>query len=119
MTMFKTFIKDLFEPWFTLTKLGTKKTCGYINRNGDLDGIKKGDLICLDNDEFGFLRSISVKVIAITFHSCFHDYLRCYGLQNCLPGMTSINEGVSVYREFYSVETEQKQGVMAIQFELI
>ena len=119
MTMSKTFIKDLFEPWFTLTKIGTKKTCGYINRKGDLDGIQEGDIICLKNNEFSFPRSISVKVIAITFHSCIHDYLTCYGLQNCLPGMSSINEGVSVYREFYSVETEQKQGVMAIQFELI
>lgn len=118
MSLSTTFTKDLFEPWFTLTKIATKKTCGYINR-GDLDGIKEDDIICLENDEFGYLRRLNVKVLAITYHSCFHDYLKCYGLQNCLPGMESINEGVSVYREFYSVETEQKHGVMAIQFELI
>ncbi len=38
------------------------------------------------------------------------------GLQDCLPGIDAHNTGVSVYRKYYTVEDETKNGIVAIRF---
>lgn len=39
------------------------------------------------------------------------------GLENVLPGVKSIEEGIQVYRRFYDEEKEKKYGVVAIEIE--
>jgi ASC-1-like (ASCH) protein len=40
-------------------------------------------------------------------------------LQNVLPGIETIDEGVKIYRNFYSESDEKKYGVVAIHFNLL
>lgn len=41
--------------------------------------------------------------------------LEVEGLAKVLPGVETIEEGVQIYRKFYSEEKERSNGVLAIQ----
>jgi len=45
--------------------------------------------------------------------------LKKEGIENVLPGVKNIEEGVQIYRQFYSEEREKKYGVVAIEVEPI
>ncbi|MCO5601858.1 hypothetical protein L7F22_055983 [Adiantum nelumboides] len=48
-------------------------------------------------------------------HFCsFYEMLEVEGMDRVLPGVTSIEEGVAIYRSFYSKEKEFSRGVLAI-----
>ena len=115
MTNSQTYTKDLAEPWFTLIKLGIKISEGRV-RKGIWKDINRGDKIIFTNGAYGLKRSFKVTVLDVTYYDCFHTYLERETLPQCLPGMDSINEGVSVYRQYYTVEQEDKNGVVGIRF---
>jgi ASC-1-like (ASCH) protein len=109
------YTKHLSEPWFTLVKLDIKKCEGRVNE-GVFSEMKKGDKIVFWNKDLGFHRQCSKIITNVTYYRIFHDYLQKEGLQDCLPGIDAYNIGVSVYRKYYTVEDETKNGVVAIRF---
>lgn len=113
--MSQSYIKDLAEPWFTLIKLGIKISEGRV-RKGIWKDIRRGDKITFTNNLYGENRSFTVTVLDVTYYPIFHTYLEREGLPQCLPGIDSINQGVAVYRQYYTVEQEQKNGVIGIRF---
>jgi len=115
MTNSQTYTKDLAEPWFTLIKLGIKISEGRV-RKGIWRDINRGDKIIFTNNAYGLKRSFQVTVLDVTYYRYFHTYLEKESLPQCLPGMDSLNEGVSVYRQYYTVEQEDKHGVVGIRF---
>ena len=52
-------------------------------------------------------------------YKTFEEYLRTEGLENCLPGMPSLEHGLSVYFKYFTKEDEAKYGVIAIHLKLI
>ena len=60
---------------------------------------------------------IKVRVLNAVIYDSFADYLRYEGLARTLPGVTSLEQGLSIYRKFYSEEDEKKHKVLAIRFE--
>lgn len=48
----------------------------------------------------------------------FEEMIEAEGLHNVLPGVTSIAEGVRVYRQFYSTEQEAQFGVVGLRVQL-
>lgn len=115
MTISETYIKSLQEPWFTLIKLGIKISEGRV-RKGIWKKIKRGDKIIFVNNLYGAKREFTVTVTDVTTYPDFLTYLEKEGLMNCLPGMNNMNEGVTVYRQYYSVEEEDRNGVVGIRF---
>jgi ASC-1-like (ASCH) protein len=113
--MSQSYIKDLAEPWFTLIKLGIKISEGRV-RKGIWKDIRRGDKITFTNNLYGENRSFTVTVVDVTYYPIFYTYLEKEGLPQCLPGIDSINQGVAVYRQYYTVEQEQKNGVIGIRF---
>ena len=105
------------EPWFTLISLGLKKVEGRKNK-GTFKEIKIGDTIKWTNDDFKH-RSCKTKVIGKNNYKTFEEYLKKEGLQKCLPGIPSMEHGLSVYFKYYSKEDEEKYGVTSILLELI
>ena len=114
MTVSQTIIKHLSEPWFTLIKLGVKESEGRVYM-GIWKTVKKDDKIIFTNNDNGVLRMINVTVKEVIRYPSFHDYLQNEGLQKCLPGMENMNVGVSVYRQYYTVEEEDQNGVVGIR----
>ncbi|WP_297437292.1 ASCH domain-containing protein [Thermococcus sp.] len=73
-------------------------------------GIRPGDTIIFENRLMCVVKDVRV-------YSSFREMLEKEGLENVLPGVESIEEGVRVYRRFYSEEKERKYSVAAIEVE--
>ncbi|KUH33817.1 isomerase [Thermococcus celericrescens] len=73
-------------------------------------GIRPGDEIVFENKLVCVVKDVRV-------YSSFREMLEKEGLENVLPGVGSVEDGVKVYRRFYSEEKERKYGVAAIEVE--
>ena len=109
-----THTKNLSEPWFSLVQLGIKKSEGRLNK-GSFNKMKKGDIIVFENSELGFNRSYRVKITSIIKYETFNEFIKKEKIENCLPGIESIENGVKVYRKYYSEEEEEKYKVIALR----
>ncbi len=109
--------KNLSEPWFSLIKLGIKTVEGRLAK-GDFANMAIGDIIEFSNDSFGFERKFLVKITKIETFKTFRLYLKAKKLSKCLPGVDSLDQGVAVYRQFYSQEQEKEFGIIAITVQL-
>ncbi len=111
------YILHLSEPWFTLISLGLKTVEGRKNK-GKFKEMKVGDIIQWTNDDFDN-RTVLTKLIKKVEYDTFADYLNNEGLENCLPGMPSLEHGLSVYFKYFTKEDEKEFGVIAIGLEKI
>jgi ASC-1-like (ASCH) protein len=110
--------KHLSEPWFSLIKVGIKTVEGRLNRN-DINAIHIGDVISFYNNDFGFSRKFKVEITNFTLYESFRSYLEVEQLSNCLPGIDTIEEGISVYRKYYNEVDELTYGIKALKFRLV
>ncbi|MCD6558910.1 MAG: ASCH domain-containing protein [Palaeococcus sp.] len=101
----------LQEEYLRLIKEGKKRIEGRLY-DEKRRRIKEGDIIIFE----GKLRA---KVKALRVYSSFKEMLKKEGIENVLPGVKNIEEGVQIYRQFYSEEREKKYGVVAIEVEPI
>lgn len=100
------------EPYFTYVKNGLKTIEGRLHKE-EYRLIKEGDLIKVFNeDETEFF---DVQVEAVRRYASFLEMLQSEVLKKVLPNAHSINEGVGIYRKFYSEDQEKENGVIAIQ----
>ncbi len=72
--------------------------------------IKPGDEIIFENKLICVVKDIRV-------YPSFREMLEEEGVETVLPGVGSVEEGIRVYRSFYSEEKERKYGVVAIEVE--
>jgi ASC-1-like (ASCH) protein len=111
-----TYSKHLSEPWFSLINLGLKTVEGRLNK-GDFSQMKIGETIEWKNDDFKE-RSFISKIVAKREYKSFKDYLETEGLNKCLPGIPSLEHGLSVYYKYFTKEDEEKYGIVAISIEV-
>jgi ASC-1-like (ASCH) protein len=113
-----TYTKHLSEPWFSLIKIGAKKCEGRLNK-GDFSEMKKGDFIIFENNDFNFPRSFRCKITSIHNYNSFQNYLQTEKLEKCLPGIDTIEEGISIYYKYYKPEDELQYGIKAIRLKVV
>jgi ASC-1-like (ASCH) protein len=107
----KTWTKTCQEPWWSLIKSGRKKIEGRLNR-GNVKEMQDGDtLVLIEPKTKGRL---SGTITAIKVYPTFAKYLETEGVENCLPGIGTIGEGVTIYRQWSTAEEEKEFGVAAI-----
>jgi ASC-1-like (ASCH) protein len=109
--------KHLSEPWFSLIKTGLKKCEGRLKK-GDFAEMKKGDYIIFENSDVGFKREFRVKITSIHNYNSFGDYLSMETLEKCLPGVNTMEEGLSIYYKYYSKQDEEKYKIVAIRIKV-
>lgn len=95
------------EPFFSQLSDGLKIVEGRC-AVGHYRRIKPGDLILLN-------KCVMLQVQDVHQYASFQDMLEAEGLEKVLPGVQSIEEGVQIYRAFYSKEKESLNGVLAIR----
>ena len=105
--------KHVSEPWFSLIASGAK-TCEGRLWKGEFRILEVGDILEFYCGE----SSCRVRVVGIARYNTFESYLLEEGLEACLPGSRSVEEGVAVYRQYYSLEEESAYGVVGIRLEL-
>ena len=113
----KKYIENLSEPWFTLISLGLKTIEGRKNK-GRFVEMQVGEIIEWQNNDFKS-RSILTRITKKQEYNTFKEYLESEGLNKCLPGITNIDDGLSVYFKYFTKEDEKEFGVIAICLELI
>ena len=110
---------DCCDPWFSHLKEGRKVVEGRLNTNKYKD-LVIGSIIKLykpdDENEF-----ILLKIVNIVKYESFRKMLEVETLERVLPdeNVKSIEDGVAIYREFYSEKLEKSKGVIAIYVDLI
>ncbi|KAI5080475.1 hypothetical protein GOP47_0003658 [Adiantum capillus-veneris] len=107
----RTFRLHVQEPFFSQLKDGSKVIEGRC-ADGVYNSILPGDVL-LFND------NLLVAVKRVNHYCSFSEMLEVEGMDHVLPCVTSMKEGVAVYRSFYPREKELSKGVLAIHVEHI
>ncbi|XP_058184548.1 uncharacterized protein LOC131302015 [Rhododendron vialii] len=94
------------EPFFSQLKDGMKTVEGRC-AVGDYNKIFSGALIL-------FNKCLVLQVQDVRRYASFLEMLEAESLTKVLPGVQTIEEGVQIYRKFYSEEKEKLNGVLAI-----
>lgn len=93
------------EPFFTQLKDGLKTIEGRC-ATSKYTRIESGNRILLN-------KSLVFEVQGVRRYPSFFDMLETESLGEVLPGIESVEEGVKIYRRFYTEEMEQTNGVLA------
>ncbi len=95
-----------------------KKTCeGRIN-SGGFAKLAAGQTIEFFSKNDPDNR-VSCRIVAINKYSSFYSMLEGEGVENMLPGIKSIEEGVRIYENIPSFkERASKNGVLSLRLEL-
>jgi len=104
------------EPWYTHIKEGRKTVEGRPKRNTFAE-MKVGQTVKFFNKQLN--ENFCAKIIEINEYKTFFDMIRSNGLENVLPGIRNIDEGVSVYMQYYNKEIESQFGVVGIKVQVI
>lgn len=109
--------EHLSEPWFSLISLGLKTVEGRLNK-GRFQEMQVNDIVEWHNEDFKE-RKILTRITLKAEYTNFTEYLETEGLDKCLPGMPSLEHGLSVYYKYFTKEKEAEFGVVAIRIELV
>lgn len=109
---------SLSEPWFTFIKDGLKTVEGRLNK-GKFKKLKVGEAVewFVRNTD----QKIKTKIKNIKRYVTFKEMLEKEGLDAVLPNkqIMSIDDGVNIYRKYYSEDDEKKYGILAIGVQVI
>ncbi|XP_049411975.1 uncharacterized protein LOC125874970 isoform X2 [Solanum stenotomum] len=94
------------EPYFSLLRNGQKTVEGRC-AVGHYNKIEPGSSILIN-------KCLVLQVQDVHHYHSFHEMLEAESLKEVLPGVDTTEEGVQVYRRFYSEEKERSNGVLAI-----
>lgn len=103
------------EPWFTYIMNGQKTVEGRL-RKGKFIDIKRGDIIAIVSSEN---TRIARKIKRVTKYTSFNNMIILEGIDYILPGVNTLEEGLTIYRQFYTKEMEEQFGVIAIELESV
>lgn len=109
---YKTHLSHRAEPYFTFVKNGQKTIEGRIKKEKYRE-IYSGDHIVIYNEEE--TESFEVVVLGVRTYLSFQEMLLKEPLQTVLPNASSVEDGINIYRRFYSPEQEKEYGVVALE----
>ena len=102
------------RQWFDAIKCGSKTVEGRLY-DDKRKNIKVGGNIIF----FNGTDSVAVSVIGVILYSSFRHMLNCEGIENVLPGMKNIDDGIQLYYSFSEYMMKESQGILAIRFRII
>lgn len=97
------------NPWFNYIKKGDKIIEGRLNK-GIFKSFTLGEKVVWVNNN----NKVETYINYIKKYNNFSDMLKNEGIKNVLPGVDNINDGIKIYRKYYSKKQEDDNGVMAI-----
>lgn len=132
---YKRYFENVNEPWFSAIRDGLKIAEGRLDKSW-VKTLKPYDMIEFtrvppkneknDTNDTNNINNtnkvrpkIEVIVTDVKRYKSFTDLFDDVGLDKVLPGKTSYDEGVAVYRQWYSVEKEKELGVVGIFIKVI
>ena len=109
--------KHLSEPCFSLVATGKKVYEGRLGNNSMAASASVGTQIVFYNDDLGRRRETKVAMMGKRKFASFRAVLESSAgaLAKTLPTIASVDDGVAVYRAFYSAESEKQHGVVRLR----
>lgn len=104
------------EPYFTFIKNGQKTFEGRI-RKGWYRLVKPGDHIIIYNEEE--TDSIEVLVKSARPYVSMREMIENEPLKKLLPDVETIEQGIKVFKRFYTEEQEREFGAVAIEIQML
>jgi ASC-1-like (ASCH) protein len=121
---YKRYFEDLNEPWFSAICDGTKIAEGRLDKSW-VTNLHPYDMIEFKRNPIpneitsDIVPKIEVIVTNIKRYKSFSDLFDDVGLDKVLTGKKDYDEGIKVYRQWYSKEKEKELGVVGIFFKVI
>lgn len=100
--------KHVSEPWFSYISSGQKKIEGRLNRE-PWSKLQPGDKI----EWYNCNRTHLSTVVRVIKYRSFKEMIESEGLEAILPDVFSTEEGVRIYRQYFT-EEDERDGVLAI-----
>src|SRR5258706_9383529 len=100
--------KHVAEPWFQYIKTERKKIEGRLNKGDFINLHLKDKILFFNNNE-----NILVEIVKINHFINFREMLEIEGLNNVLPDIKTIEDGLNVYYQYFNMNDEKKYGVIA------
>jgi ASC-1-like (ASCH) protein len=104
-------------PWIQKIREGSKKFEGRCYWKS-IPSIRPGDILEVYCD-IPEIEPYSVRVIQIHRFLTFRHALEGLGLEQTLPGVETLDQGVEIYHRFVSQTTQEANGVAMIEIELV
>ena len=103
---------EVQEPWYSYLVSGQKKVEGRKNspKWRDLKSLQQILLTCGEKRQLFLITDVRE-------YSSLQEYLEQEGLRNCLPGIKTIEEGISVYRQWSTDEELMHYHFLAIEMQ--
>jgi ASC-1-like (ASCH) protein len=109
---FVTYKSHRADPYFGFVKNGQKTIEGRIKK-GEYQFLKTGDHIVVCNEEE--TDSVEVLVKDLRNYNSVREMLECEPLKKVLPNVDTVDQGIEIYKQFYTEEQQQEFGVIAIE----
>lgn len=101
---------------------GRKTIEGRLNR-GKFAEYSVGDIVSLRRDhrdnrgilQDGERNAAQVKIIAIRHYETFIEMVESENYRSVIPSASSSKEAAAIYDDYYSIEDQNKHGVLAIE----
>jgi ASC-1-like (ASCH) protein len=112
---FTTYHNHRVEPYFSYVKNGQKTIEGRLRKEW-YRFLKPGDHIIVhrqdDEDD-----TVEVVVKDVRPYSSIREMLEREPLKRLLPDVDTVEEGLTIYRKFYTEEQEREYGALAVEVE--
>ena len=99
------------DPWFEHIITGQKIVEGKLAKGKALN-MEVGSVLHISGNTG---EVIECRVVAIRRYESFRNYLETEGLTKSLPGVTSIEDGLNVYNQYYQPGLDLTLGVLAVE----
>ena len=108
---------SLRQHYFDAVASGLKTVEGRIN-SSRFENCKPGDMVsftCASTND-----TIVCTITAVTVYQNFYDMLQAQGVENMLPGIITLQDGVDMYEAFPGYKEQVKiSGAIAINIKLM
>lgn len=120
---YKRYFETLNEPWFTAISNKLKIVEGRLDKSW-VKNLNPYDMIeftrvCTREASENNINKVTVIVTDIKRYKNFTDLFDDVGLDKVLPGIKTYDDGVNIYRQWYSKEKEKELGVVGIFLSVI
>jgi ASC-1-like (ASCH) protein len=97
--------------WFTHLQKGSKNIEARLASK--VTDVQIGDSIKFESRK----RTVVRKVVSMQMYTSFAELLTHEGVENVLPSVTDISQGVAVFRKWYDKKAEERVGVVAVRLQ--
>jgi ASC-1-like (ASCH) protein len=110
-------IIHLNDPWFELVKKGIKIYEGR-RRTIKSDNYNIGDILLVKHYTDNTQEPYYIKIIDKLYFNNFEQALNTLPYKQILPTISTIEEGVEIYKKYVSLETQNNDGIIILKISI-